>query len=305
MFFKSKKLGFSISIARGALEAIFDECDRYDADETGGRLLGTYRHEDGRYHIELKAVLEPGPNAQRSPTFFLQDGEHQERLFRAIEASHPDIEHLGNWHTHHVNGLATLSNGDRTTYFKTVNHEKHNTDFFYALLVVSKNRRGDPRYTIKHFIFRRGDDAVYEVPSADVHVVDTPVLRARSAEQAPADNRPAQDGRPEAAHAQERAKDQEFFAEFHPDLKPFLSKNSGAPYWKGPLPLIDGSRIEIVAAETADGTSPAYSVASSSKNPLFTEILARYYERQFRSARHAVLDLRRELDEALYREKRG
>ena len=101
--------------------------------------------------------MSPGPNAQRSPTYFLQDGDYQEKLFRAIEASHPDIEHLGNWHTHHVNGYPTLSGGDKTTYFKTVNHEKHNTDFFYALLVVSKNRGGNPRYEVKHFFFRRGD----------------------------------------------------------------------------------------------------------------------------------------------------
>src|SRR5258708_4503794 len=94
MLFRSKQPTFAISIARHALESIFDECDRYDADETGGRLLGTYREKDGRTEIEVKAVLEPGPNAERSPTYFMQDGEHQERLFRAIEANHPEIEHL-------------------------------------------------------------------------------------------------------------------------------------------------------------------------------------------------------------------
>ena len=173
-----KKPAFSISIARGALESIFDECDKYDADETGGRLLGTYRHKNGRYDIEVKGVLEPGPNAQRSPTYFLQDGDYQEKQFRAIEASHPDIEHLGNWHTHHVNGYPTLSGGDKATYFKTVNHEKHNTDFFYALLVVGKNRGGNPRY----------DDQAFHLPprrrrrstrfrQRDVRLVDAPPLR--------------------------------------------------------------------------------------------------------------------------------
>src|SRR4029077_13506825 len=69
MLFRSKKPAFSISIARSALESVFDECDKYDADETGGRLLGTYHHHQGRYDIEVKAVLEPGPNAERSPTY--------------------------------------------------------------------------------------------------------------------------------------------------------------------------------------------------------------------------------------------
>jgi len=91
-----------------------------NSSSVGGRLLETYRHENGRYYIEVKGVLEPGPKAERSPTFFLQDGEYQERLFRSIEASHPDIEHLGNWHTHHVNGYPTLSGGDKMTYFKPI-----------------------------------------------------------------------------------------------------------------------------------------------------------------------------------------
>jgi hypothetical protein len=141
--FRSRKQGVScsISIARPALEAVFDECDRHDVDETGGRLIGTYRRANGHYDIHVGGVIGPGPNAQRTPTFFMQDGDSQEQAFRAIEAQHPEIEHLGNWHTHHVNGLDTLSAGDKATYNRTVNHAKHNTDFFYALLVVSRNRR--------------------------------------------------------------------------------------------------------------------------------------------------------------------
>lgn len=296
MLFRWKKPAFSITLARGAVESIFDECDKYDADETGGRLLGTYRHRRGHYDIEVKGVLEPGPNAQRSPTYFLQDGGYQEQLFRAIEANHPDIEHLGNWHTHHVNGLATLSGGDKTTYFKTVNHAKHNTDFFYALLVVSKNRGSDPRYAIKHFIFRRGDDAIYEIPANAVRIVDAaPLQPSKVAE--PRD--PPKDGLGVANP--ERAKDHEFFGEFYPDLKPLLAKDIGAPYWKGPLSLVDGSRADVVAMEDADDRARSYSIASSSKNPAFADILEQYKQRKFRSARHAVMHLERELNQALCR----
>lgn len=302
MLFKSWKPVFSISIAREALESIFDECDKYDADETGGRLLGTYSDRDRRTAIEVKAVLEPGPNVERSATHFFQDGEHQERLFRAIEASHPEIEHLGNWHTHHVNGLPTLSGGDKETYFRTVNHEKHNIDLFYALLVVSKNRGGNPRYAIKHFIFRRNDQTVYEIPSDKVRITDAPMLRPHATGRAetvdPSPRRP----HPETPNP-ERAKDEEFFSEFYPELKPLLSKTSAAPYWKGPLSLIDGSRADIVAVETADGCALSYSIATSSKNSLFGDILPRYKEQQFPSARHAVLHMERVLNEALYRAK--
>ena len=304
MPFRSKKPAFSISIARSALESIFDECDKYDVDETGGRLLGTYRHEDGRYDIQVEGVLEPGPNAQRSQTYFLQDGEHQEQLFRAIEADYPDIEHLGNWHTHHVNGLSTLSGGDKTTYFKIVNHEKHNTDFFYALLVVSKNRGGNPRYAIKHFLFRRNDDTIYEIPAKDVRLVDTPALRPRAPKTAEPSGPSTQNATPIAANP-ERAKDREFFSEFYPNLKPLLSKSIGAPYWKGPLSLVDGSHAEVVAMENSDGRAASYSIATSCNNPLIADILTQYQERQFRSARHAVLHLERDLNQALYRGNKG
>jgi len=305
MLFKSKKPTFSIAIASRALESIFDECDRYNVDETGGRLLGTYTRRNGHYDIEVRGVLEPGPNAQRSPTYFLQDGDHQEKLFRAIEASHPEIEHLGNWHTHHVNGYPTLSGGDKTTYFKTVNHEKHNTDFFYALLVVSKNSGGNPRYVIKHFIFRRGDDTIYEIPAKGVRLVDASPLQPHDLGASTETHNPApQPARPGPANPQ-RAKDQEFFADFYPGLKPLLSKDTGASYWKGPLSLVDGSRAEVVAMEDPDDEAWSYSIASSAKDRTVADILERYKERKFRSARHAVLHLERDLNQALYRGKKG
>src|SRR5258708_3858646 len=259
MLFRSKKPVFSISIALSALESIFDECDRHDVDETGGRLLGTYRHHNGRCDIEVKGVLEPGPNAQRSPTYFLQDGDYQEKLFRTIEASRPDIEHLGNWHTHHVNGYPTLSSGDKTTYFKTVNHQKYNIDFFYALLVVSKNGGRGPRYTVKHFIFRRDDDAIYEIPTKDVQLVDVPILQPDSRQRAKATT-PLQSEAVRAAANPERAKDREFFADFYPALKSLLSKSSGSPYWKGPLSLVDGSQADVVTIEDSDSSVPSYSI---------------------------------------------
>jgi hypothetical protein len=305
MLFRSKKPAFSISISRGALDSIFDECDRYDVDETGGRLLGTYRHDNGRYDIQVKDVLEAGPNAQRSPTFFLQDGEYQERLFRSIEASHPDIEHLGNWHTHHVNGFPSLSGGDMRTYFKTVNHAMYNTDVFYALLVVSKNGRGNPRYRVRHFIFRRGDDTIYEIPAKAVRLVDAPPLQPRdTVEGSEARDPPQHHGQPSAPNL-ERVKDQKFFSEFYPGLKALLSREIGAPYWKGPLSLVDGSRAEVVAMEDPDDNARSYSIATSSKNPVFADTVAQYKQQKFRSARHAVLHFERDLNQALYRGKKA
>lgn len=303
--FRSKKaaIEFSVTIASEALESIFDDCDKFDVDETGGRLIGTYRQKGSKYDVQVMGVIEAGPKAERSPTYFMQDGDYQEKLFRAIEESHPHIEHLGNWHTHHVNGYPTLSGGDKTTYSKIVNHDKHNTDFFYALLVVSKNSGRNPRYDLKHFFFRRNDPLIYEIPSARVRIVDKPLLRP--AESKKASIVAAHDPSQASAPNPERVKDQQFFSEFYPDLRPLFSKSIGAPYWKGALPLVDGSEANFVAIETAGEANLSYSITTAYKNPAVADISAAYHDRQFRSARHAVVQLERDLNQAIYRGKKG
>lgn len=302
---RSRQSEVSISIARGALESVFDECDEYDIDETGGRLIGDYRQKGAQYDIQVLGVIPPGPNAQRSPTSFFQDGEYQERVFRSIEESHPNIEHLGNWHTHHVNGYSTLSGGDKSTYLKTVNHEKHNLDFFYALLVVRKNPSGDMRYEVKHYLFRRNDDTMYEIPTSQVHIVDTPGLWPRNAKSATPPSalrqQPGQQGPPNL----ERVKDQEFFADFYPNLKALLSKHLGALYWKGSLALVDGSQANVLAIENLGDGAPYYSITSATKNPILAQVSASYEKRRFSSARHAVVHLEKDLNQAIYHAARG
>jgi hypothetical protein len=298
MLFKSKKPTFAITVAQSVLNSVFDECDRFDADETGGRLLGTYKQNKNRLEIEVTGVLEPGPNAQRTPTFFLQDGDYQEQMFRAIEASHPEIEHLGNWHTHHVNGLQTLSGGDKSTYNRVVNHAKHNTDFFYALLVTNKSRGKRTRYDIKHFVFRRGDDTFYEVPNSEVRIADVPLLQAKAASLSRTSHSA------NTANLQ-RVRDQDFFSEFYPGMKVLLAKEINAPYWKGALSLVDGSRAEVVAVEDPEDKNHSYSILSSSKHPALEEILQQYRLQKFPSARQAVFSLERDLNNALFLHKRG
>jgi len=296
--FRTKKGGASVSIARATLESIFDECDMYNIDETGGRLLGTFAGKGAHYEIKVTGVIDPGPNARRTSTSFFQDGDYQEKVFREIEARNPDVEHLGNWHTHHVNGFPTLSGGDITTYHNIVNHKNHNTDFFYALLVVRKNS-GNPRYDVRHFFFRRDDDRVYEIPPTSVHVIDAPLLSTAQIEpQKEVAPTPA-DVRKSHANA-ERAKDKEFFAEFYPRLKALFSEKLGTFYWKGPLTLVDGSAIDIVAAESVDGPAAEYSIITTPNKTICPDTVADYKGRTFPAARHAVLNLERDLNQALY-----
>jgi hypothetical protein len=114
-------------LPQSALTVIFDECDHFDRDETGGRVIGTFKKHSNKLTLQVTGIIESGPQARRTSVSFFQDGAHQEHIFRQIEHRHPEIEHLGNWHTHHVNGLQTLSGGDFTTYQRTVNHQQFPT----------------------------------------------------------------------------------------------------------------------------------------------------------------------------------
>ena len=303
--FKPNDIPISITIARGVLESIFDECDRYDSHETGGRLIGTYSKKGSHYDIQLQGVLAPGPAAQRSATSFIQDGEYQEALFRKIELEHPNIEHLGNWHTHHCNGLATLSHGDHTTYNRIVNHEKHNTDFFYALLVVRKTPGNDTRYSIKHFIFHRNSNRVDEVPPSDVRIVDRAALVPREDNRQKGSSASISTTKPSASLNAERVKDQELFSDVFPNLKALFSQSANALYWKGSLELVDGSRAQVVAIENPDSVTPAYSITTDFQKHWAEELIDRYKNHTFRSARHAVLAFQADLNRVLYQNRKG
>jgi len=72
-------------IPKAALTTVFDECDGFDQDETGGRVIGTYQINDGRLEIHVSGIIEAGPQARRSNVEFFQDGAYQEQIFRKIE----------------------------------------------------------------------------------------------------------------------------------------------------------------------------------------------------------------------------
>jgi proteasome lid subunit RPN8/RPN11 len=303
--FRSKIPNVTISIPQKALEAIFDECDRFPADETGGRVIGTYNKHRKEYQIDVLGVIGPGPNAQRSPTIFFQDGEYQERVFRTVENEYPNVEHLGNWHTHHPNGLQTLSSGDRATYQRVVNHDKHNTDFLYALLVVRKTPNKDRRYEIKHYMLFRNDDTVHEIPESQIIVLDQSRVRAGSAK-ALFDATSCSTATPVPRDANyERVEDQKLFSELFPNLKPVFSKGLGAVYWKGQFALVDGSHADVLAIEGSDNGETIYSITAKSPKGPVRQLLEKYKDRSFRSARHAVLHLERDMNLEIYLSKRG
>jgi hypothetical protein len=296
-----------IVLPKAALLEIFDECDRFDHDETGGRIIGTFSDDRGKLTLHVTGIIEPGPKSRRSPVMLFQDGDYQEGVFRKVEETHPEIEHLGTWHTHHVNGLQTLSGGDITTYSKTVNHPKQNTPFFYALLVVGKHGAKDPleRYAIKHFIFHRGDDGFYEIPSRQVEIVDTPLIW-------PLEQRTATHSHDSAKHAEpqqveklgarpERVYDQNILAEFYQDVRPFTSQKLGF-YWKGKIELLDGSEIQVALVEDSSSDAPKYSLIIREAPKPLAEAAELLSKQDFSSARAALLTAERLCNRLLYKQ---
>ena len=292
-----------VILPKAALTVVFDECDGFDQDETGGRVIGTYAAEGQQLTINVSGIIESGPRARRSPVSFFQDGEHQERVFRDVERQHPAIEHLGNWHTHHVNGLATLSGGDISTYHRVVNHRSHNTDFFYALLVTERHQATSPldRYSIKHYLFRRGAEEFYEIPPHDIDIVDTPLVwpPARVSEvQASSHN-----AREFGARA-DRVSDRDTILELYEGFRPFASPRLGL-YWRGLLELLDGTKLQVVVVEHPTEKAGKYSVALREAPAFLREVADDLADRDFVSARAALVATERACNRALFHQVRG
>lgn len=290
-----------ILLPQAALTTIFDECDRFDRDETGGRAVGTFKEVGGKLALCVSGIIESGPQAQRTAVSFFQDGEHQERIFRQIERRHPEIEHLGNWHTHHVNGLPKLSGGDIETYFRTVNHHNHNTTFFYALLVTAKHRTSDPlrRYNMKHYLFRRGDGHVYEVPPQQVEIVESPLVWPTSVEHA--GHKTSSDPAALGIHP-DRVYDRDILAELYQGFRSFVSKELGF-YWRGPLELLDGSKVQVVLLEDSTAPGRSYSVALREPPAVLKGIAEELATREFSSARKALVTTERACNRTLYQQR--
>jgi len=204
---------------------------------------------------------------------------------------------LGNWHTHHVNGLQTLSGGDRATYHSTVNHHNHNTDFFYALLVTRKNPHRDKRYEIKHFVLFRGDDTIHELDESQFHILE----QSHSGNGEATFTTPAlQEERPALEVHEERVRDQAVFSEFYPGLEPGFSEKLGAFFWKGKIHLVDNSYAELLVMENTTEEGPTYSITITNPREA-AKVLSHYRDRTFRSARQAVWLLHNDVNHELYR----
>ncbi len=249
-------------IPKAAFIAVFDECDGFDQDETGGRVIGTYREHRDKLDIHVTGIIEAGPQARR-------DG-----------------------------------GGDIETYFRTVNHRNHNTSFFYALLVTSKHHSSDPlrRYTARHYIFRRGEERIYELHGRQVEIVDAPLVWPVGTGQH--HNKRDKRAQRDLGVNPNRVHDSEILSEFYRGLRPFSNAKLGM-YWRGPLELLDGSKVDVVLLEDAAAASPTYTVTLREPPPALKSLAEEIATVEFPSARAALITAERSCNRALYIQHRG
>lgn len=152
-------------------EFILSELQRFPDSEDGGKYIGfVSKRNKGAARIVVTDFLPSGPDAKRTRVEFMPDGEFQERLFRQAERRHKDVEHIGSWHSHHCNGLDTLSQGDIKGYFKTVNNRKYRPHFFLASLVTGIPNSPQDSGWLHHYLFVRGDENFYTITNEVVLV---------------------------------------------------------------------------------------------------------------------------------------
>lgn len=160
---------YKIIVPENLLHDISKECDKYPNLETGGRLVGKVHYNRYSVTINIEQLIDAGENAKRTAGSLFQDSNYQARIFSSLASKDRLIEYLGSWHSHHCNGLDTLSGGDEQTYHNIANHQKHNLNFFLAMLVV-QGANGN-KYDCKFFIFTRNNSDYFEVKNSDILVI--------------------------------------------------------------------------------------------------------------------------------------
>ncbi len=240
------------------------EIEQFPRVEVGGKLVGTIKApvlpEGGslsRYlaNLEIDVIhyLDAGPRARRSPTFHLPDAAYQVALFQRLEEQHPEVQHLGTWHSHHPNGLDCLSEGDVEGYFHSVNSSDHSLDVFLASLMVDRSGLAHAR----HFLFVRGYREYFEIDPRAVRRVRgrnpySAIIQGYRASFGGASRaRGAESWFDSEAGKEVLRRDREEIPRLLPGARCVLKKQSGELFWEGRLSLatIDNHIIYRYPAE--------------------------------------------------------
>lgn len=113
-----------------------------DGRETGGVLLGhELRGVPGvGDRVEVRRAGDPGPKAIRTPTRFVRDADHAQRLADIAYAADGSMW-IGEWHTH-PDGHASPSPTDLASYIGLLDDQTLRLERFVTVIVVASPERG-------------------------------------------------------------------------------------------------------------------------------------------------------------------
>ncbi|WP_157521875.1 hypothetical protein [Herbidospora cretacea] len=250
-----------------------DEIRANPGIEVGGKFVGfveggfsagseRWRDDLAELRVIVVAYLDAGPGKDRTAVHHLSDTDYQFRLFQEVARDVPDLHFLGIWHSHHPNGLDTLSQGDERTGAVTVNNPGHEHDFLLSSLAVDFAGLTGGR----HFVFLRGRPGFLEIDPADVTVVQGPNPVANRIAEIAGRLRPEppDGGVTWARTAAGKAvllEDRIWLARY-PGLRPFLRR--GLMVWRGRIDLSGTTAdCEYVYPEDFPATPPIVDVRTS------------------------------------------
>lgn len=160
---------YIINISHNSLEQMYRTIKHSNVEE-GGKLIGAINKSYGCTEITVQSYIDSGIKADKSSTHLFPDWDYQEKTFRLLELFDNNIKHIGTWHTHHCNGLKTLSSGDISSYFSDVNNPNYLQEFFLAILVTDiQNNKLNTRY----YLFKKGEDSFIEIGEENIHRINT------------------------------------------------------------------------------------------------------------------------------------
>jgi hypothetical protein len=163
------------------------------------------------------------------------------------------------------------------------------------------NNNSDPmrRYTIKHYLFRRGEKDFIEIAPEQVSIVNQPLIWPAAATGAGFAQIASDEGLVVGARP-ERVLDRDVLSEFYKGFRPFGSAKLGF-YWRGKLELLDGSHPEIVLLEEKAASHPKYTITLRDSAEVLVRAAEDLAKQEFSSARMALITAERALNLALYK----
>jgi hypothetical protein len=161
---------------------------------------------------------------------------------------------------------------------------------------VVEKVNGPSRYRVKHYLLKRGDSALHEIPEEAIAIVDeSAVWPTQKSHTSP--GRKTQHEVPVVNSG--RAIDQEIFSDCFPGLRPCLLKSKGLFYWKGKITLINDEHVELIVMEGGENGEFSYQlkVVGDRWADLVPPMVL---DHSYPSARMAVVEIERILNKKLF-----